>query len=63
MKLSTCSARWENIPTAPPTQIYRPAIRAKSRAFGSRLHRKISSCGTLSPPRFDGVLKWSTQII
>jgi len=55
MKLNTCTARWENIPTAPPRQNHRPAIRAKARAFGALLlNRKLSSCGTLSPPQFAG---------
>jgi hypothetical protein len=55
MKLNTCTARWENIPTAPPRQNHRPEIRAKARAFGAQLlNRKLSSCGTLSPPQFAG---------
>ena len=55
MKLNTCTAHWENIPTAPPRQNHRPEIRAKARAFGAQLlNRKLSSCGTLSPPQFAG---------
>ena len=53
MKLNTCTGRWENIPHAPPS-IFRPKIRASQRAFSLRLHRKLSSCGTLSPPIIAG---------
>ena len=41
--------QWENLPTAPPS--FRQKIRSRVRAFGSLLlDRKLSSCGTNSPP-------------
>jgi len=49
MKLHTVTAHWENIPTAPPNLLSLGTKRG--RAYGSRLHRKLSSCGVLSPPK------------
>jgi len=55
-----CTSHWENIPTAPPS--FRQKIRSKVRAYGALLlNRKLSSCGTLSPPSLGCIRSWKAM--